>query len=113
MGIFTRFLTRELGKNTGKMVSNMIFGDSWATPYKVSVNEKTRRERMKMQKERDAANRITQQKRLQLQQKKARDNEIKLLTKQLERFKTMVEEGYMTRQEFEIAKRNILSKLDT
>ncbi len=104
MGIFTKVLERELGKNTGKMVSNWIYGDSWATPYKVSVNEKNRAERLKAQKEKDAA-------KLRLQRKKAHDNEIKLLTSQLERFKTLVKEGYMTRQEFETAKKNILSKL--
>ncbi len=93
MGIFTKYLTRELGKNTGKWVSNALFGDEWATPYKLSVNEKTRAERLK------------------LQQKTAHDSELKLLTSQLGRFKTMVQEGYMTRQEFETAKRNILSKL--
>jgi len=104
MGIFTRFLTRELGKNTGKWVSNTIFGDSWSTPHRVSVNEKNRAERLKAQREKDAA-------KLQLQRKKVRANEIKLLTSQLERFRTLVKEGYMTRGEFETAKRNILSKL--
>lgn len=35
MGIFKRSLTRELGKNTGKWLSNKIFGDGHATPHKI------------------------------------------------------------------------------
>ncbi len=34
MGTFGKALGRELGKNTGKAISNFVFGDSWATPYR-------------------------------------------------------------------------------
>lgn len=34
MGIIENSFKRELGKNTGKMVSNMIFGDKHSTPYR-------------------------------------------------------------------------------
>ena len=34
MGIFGNSFKRELGKNTAKRVSNALFGDKWATPYK-------------------------------------------------------------------------------
>lgn len=34
MGTFGKSLERELGKNTGKVISNFIFGDSWSTPYR-------------------------------------------------------------------------------
>ena len=35
MGFFKSF-TRELGRNTGKWVSNKVFKDSWSTPYRFS-----------------------------------------------------------------------------
>lgn len=35
MGLFFRSLGRELGKNTGKRISNALFGDKWSTPYRV------------------------------------------------------------------------------
>lgn len=37
MGTGTNWFKRELGKNTGKFVSNKIFGDKWATPHKVII----------------------------------------------------------------------------
>ena len=37
MGNFGKAFTRELGKNTGKWVSNKVFGDGHATPYKLKV----------------------------------------------------------------------------
>lgn len=33
-GSFGRAFGRELGKNTAKVVSNAVFGDSWSTPYR-------------------------------------------------------------------------------
>lgn len=36
-GIVTNWFKREIGKNTGKYVSNKIFGDKWATPHKVII----------------------------------------------------------------------------
>ncbi len=34
MGNFTNALIREIGKNTGKVASNIIFGDGWSTPHR-------------------------------------------------------------------------------
>jgi len=34
MGTFEKSLTRELGKNTGKVLSNWVFGDQHSTPYR-------------------------------------------------------------------------------
>lgn len=38
MGNFGRSLARELGKNTGKWMSNAVFGDKHATPHKFIYN---------------------------------------------------------------------------
>lgn len=35
---FKRAFGRELGKNTGKFVSNKAFGDKWSTPHRVAIN---------------------------------------------------------------------------
>jgi hypothetical protein len=40
MGTFTKSLSRELGKNTGKFFSNLIFGDKHSTPYRFIVKER-------------------------------------------------------------------------
>ncbi|MGL5980809.1 MAG: hypothetical protein ACRCZY_08055 [Phocaeicola sp.] len=34
MGTFEKSFTREIGKNTGKWVSNIVFGDGHSTPYR-------------------------------------------------------------------------------
>jgi len=34
MGIITKAFERELGKNAGKVLSNMVFGDKHSTPYR-------------------------------------------------------------------------------
>jgi len=50
MGTFNKSFKRELGKNTGKWVSNKVFGDGHATPHKLIVQkEEIRREREKLQ----------------------------------------------------------------
>ncbi len=46
MSAFFKSFWRQLGKNTGNCVSNAIFGDNWATPYRVAV-EKNRSRRRK------------------------------------------------------------------
>ncbi|MEQ8241065.1 MAG: hypothetical protein RIA69_17750 [Cyclobacteriaceae bacterium] len=38
MGLFGKSVTREVGKNTGKWISNKVFGDGHSTPYRVKVN---------------------------------------------------------------------------
>ena len=34
--MFKKYFFREIGKNTGKWVSNKLFGDNWSTPYRFS-----------------------------------------------------------------------------
>ena len=34
--MFKQSLFKELGTNTGKWVSNKVFGDNWSTPYRFS-----------------------------------------------------------------------------
>ena len=36
MNTFKKSFWREIGKNTGKVVSNFIFKDNWSTPYRFS-----------------------------------------------------------------------------
>ncbi len=38
---FGRALGRELGKNTGKLISNKLFGDGHATPHRITAKVKT------------------------------------------------------------------------
>ena len=39
--IFGKSFKREVGKNTGKVISNFLFGDSWSTPHRI-VGEKAK-----------------------------------------------------------------------
>ena len=53
--IFKRAFKREMGKNTGKVLSNFLFGDSWSTPYRASKikgeNDKLKIEREQRRKD--------------------------------------------------------------
>ena len=69
MGTFGKSLGRELGKNTGKFVSNKVFGDKWSTPYRVSATvevEKFKASQAKIEAEAEF-NRIRQQERIELE----------------------------------------------
>ena len=69
MGTFGKSLGRELGKNTGKFVSNKVFGDKWSTPYRVSATveaEKFKASQVKIQAEVEF-DRIRQQERIELE----------------------------------------------
>lgn len=48
MGAFFRSLWGELGRNTGKRISNALFGDKWSTPYRIgrSKDRKTESRRL-------------------------------------------------------------------
>ena len=49
-GIFGKSFKREVGKNTGKLVSNVLFGDKWSTPHRIAVEKakaKTEREQQR------------------------------------------------------------------
>lgn len=39
MGAFFKSFWGQLGRNTGKRVSNALYGDKWATPYRVAVDK--------------------------------------------------------------------------
>lgn len=39
MGAFFKSFWSQMGRSTGKRVSNAVFGDKWATPYRVAVNK--------------------------------------------------------------------------
>lgn len=41
MGTFENALKRELGKNTGKAISNFVFGDAHSTPYRRTSSRKS------------------------------------------------------------------------
>lgn len=41
MSIFGNSFKREVGKNTGKWLSNSLFGDKWSTPHRV-INERAK-----------------------------------------------------------------------
>lgn len=42
MGAFFRAFWSRMGRNTGNRVSNAIFGDKWATPYRVAVGKNSK-----------------------------------------------------------------------
>ena len=49
-GLFGKSFKREVGKNTGKLVSNVLFGDKWSTPHRIAVEKakaKTEREQQR------------------------------------------------------------------
>lgn len=55
MGIIGNAFKREIGKNTGKTVSNIIFGDKWSTPYRrADAARETRAEAQRIRQEADA-----------------------------------------------------------
>jgi len=46
---FLKSLERELGKNTGKLLSNLVFGDGHSTPYRLVASSKERQEKKRNQ----------------------------------------------------------------
>ena len=57
-GTLGKALEREIGKNTGKFISNKVFGDEWATPRKLIIQQekeqrREEREAIRQQKEYD------------------------------------------------------------
>lgn len=39
MGAFFKSFWGQLGRSTGKRVSNALYGDKWATPYRLAVDK--------------------------------------------------------------------------
>lgn len=72
---FGKNFRKELGKNTGKWVSNKLFGNNYATPYRI-IQEQKRKERE------DAKNYRQQQKEIEKERKK-REKELAQLKKEL------------------------------
>lgn len=124
MGILSKSLSREFGKNAGKWASNLIFGNKWATPYKLSVNDddfntrfaKMRRERETREvKEREEEARKSKSRRTETRNSQTDKHEAQWterLATQLERLKTLVDEGFLSKEEFERIKKYILSKFE-
>ena len=54
---FGKSFGRELGKNTAKLVSNALFGDSWSTPYRRVNRDVQRRHEDRMRIKQEAAER--------------------------------------------------------
>jgi hypothetical protein len=77
MGTFGQSFSRELGKNTGKFVSNKVFGDSWSTPYRsqVQINKVNALETQRSIKELDHKNAIEK---IELQKKLEKQKQIEL-----------------------------------
>lgn len=68
MGKFEDSFKRQVGRDTGKFVSNVIFGDKHATPVRVSV----RQEKIKLEKERFESERELEKQRLRNKQQAER-----------------------------------------
>lgn len=78
MGTFGKSFTREIGKNTGKWVSNKVFGDGHATPHKLihtRLRENVRKERE------DAIHYREQQKQIE---RERRENEKRMIQQEKE-----------------------------
>ena len=77
MGTFGKSFSRELGKNTGKFVSNKVFGDSWSTPYRsqVQINKVNALETQRSIKELEHKNAIEK---IELQKKLEKQKQIEL-----------------------------------
>jgi hypothetical protein len=80
MSPFGKALKRELGKNTGKLISNKLFGDGHSTPY-----------RLKIQRERQ----------LQQEQKEALKNERRIQREEAREYKLRQKEEERERRERE------------
>lgn len=94
MGTFGKSLGRELGKNTGKFVSNKVFGDQWSTPYRVSATAQAAKYKASQAKiEAEAEfDRVRQQERIELERN---DREILLKISKVQ-FNSNKEEVYHT-----------------
>ena len=83
---FGKAFSREIGKNLGKAASNLIFGDSWSTPYRrVDPSLRERREARaaldRARTEQIEADRRIQEERLRLEQE-ALQSEIEIKRQQ-------------------------------
>lgn len=74
MGSFSNSFKREVGKNTGKWLSNQVFGNGHATPIRISTadknNELRRKEKEAIKKQRDLEKNKIEREKMRLQEKK-------------------------------------------
>lgn len=73
MSVYLNSVKRELGKNTGKFISNKLFGSGHATPIRVAVdknNESRRKEKEAIKKQRDFEKNKLEREKMRLQEKK-------------------------------------------
>ena len=68
---FGKSFGRELGKNTAKVVSNALFGDSWSTPYRRVNRDVQRRHEERMRIKQEAAER--EERRLRIAERQQAD----------------------------------------
>lgn len=73
-GSFGKSFGRELGKNTAKVVSNALFGDSWSTPYRRVNRDVQRRHEDRMRIKQEAAEREERRLRIAEQHQIEEDN---------------------------------------
>lgn len=71
---FGKSFGRELGKNTAKVVSNVLFGDSWSTPYRRVNRDVQRRHEDRMRIKQEAAEREERRLRIAEQHQIEEDN---------------------------------------
>ena len=81
---FGKSFGRELGKNTAKVISNAVFGDSWSTPYRRVNRDVQQRHEDRMRLKREAAEREERRLRIAERQQadeayRARRAELKIL----------------------------------
>ncbi|MDM1368334.1 hypothetical protein HX052_10125 [Myroides marinus] len=93
MGTFGKSFSREIGKNTGKWVSNKLFGSGHSTPYRV-VNQREREERRA---EREEARRYRErQKMIEIERREEKRTLARLEKEMVEREKQLVIEANIT-----------------
>ena len=68
---FGQSFGRELGKNTAKVISNAVFGDSWSTPYRRVNRDVQQRHEDRMRLKREAAER--EERRLRIAERQQAD----------------------------------------
>ena len=79
MGSFSNSVKREVGKNTGKWLSNKLFGDGHSTPYRAVANkqnEARKKEREAIKRQRDLEKNKLEREKLALQEKKIRQRKV-------------------------------------
>ena len=60
--LFLKSVERELGKNTGKLISNLVFGDGHSTPHRIVYNKEKNTIEKKKIKLREDQQKIREQK---------------------------------------------------